>query len=689
MVKYPFLIFLLFVSITLPAQVDTLLTDSVVYSKTYLLPEAGITSYRDSIFNIEQISSVSIMDGHSIEIRKSNTFLSSANSIAGVRMEERSPLSYRFSIRGSLLRSPFGVRNIKVYLDDLPLTDAGGNTYLNLIDVNFISSAAVVKGPAGSDFGANTGGLLFLKTYDNDFEKISVKVNRGSFNTFGEYACFKKRSGKYAIQFHEQYRESAGYRDNSNSSFRSALLNQSFAYGSKNSVKLLTLFTSLDYRTPGGLTLLQKESDRTASRPATAVLRGAAEQKAGVSNNTIFTGLVNKIYFTPSLYHFAALQYSHTDFKNPFITNFETRKESAAAIRTFISISNDSSRRIRIEWKAGGEGQKLFSTIKNYGNNFGVMDTLHSEKRAEISQLNIFAGITLLYKSVTFEGSLGYNYSIYSFPEITAMEENAVTSSPELMPRAGISVRLSNSYAWRFNVSRGFSQPALAEIIPSGGRLNTNLNPESGWNYESGVRYRNLSRRIRGDFTVYYFKLEDAIVRRTAGDDTEFFINAGSTLQPGAELEVQYKLIPLKTSGLIRYTELRVSLSYTDYEFNTYQTDNDDYSGNRITGVPKQTATSSMEISIPFGLSFFLQHQFISSFPLDDGNTSFSEDVNVFDVSISWKKKLKSGVLEIYLGVQNIFEEDYSLGYDLNAAGKRNYNPAPLRALLGGVKVSL
>ena len=42
-------------------------------------------------------------------------------------MEERSPGSYRLSIRGSLLRSPFGVRNVKLYLDDFIFTDAGGN----------------------------------------------------------------------------------------------------------------------------------------------------------------------------------------------------------------------------------------------------------------------------------------------------------------------------------------------------------------------------------------------------------------------------------------------------------------------------------------------------------------------------------------------------------------------------------
>src|SRR5215210_1372745 len=59
------------------------------------------------------------------------TILPALNNTPGVRMEERSPGSYRLNIRGSSLRSPFGVRNVKVYYNEIPYTDPGGNTYLN------------------------------------------------------------------------------------------------------------------------------------------------------------------------------------------------------------------------------------------------------------------------------------------------------------------------------------------------------------------------------------------------------------------------------------------------------------------------------------------------------------------------------------------------------------------------------
>ena len=105
------------------------------------------------------------------------------NIVPGVRMEERSPGSYRLSIRGSLLRSPFGVRNVKVYMDEFPLTDASGNTYINFLDVNSITGVEVLKGPDGSLFGANSGGVVLINLFEkrSDSTTNSADISGGSY----------------------------------------------------------------------------------------------------------------------------------------------------------------------------------------------------------------------------------------------------------------------------------------------------------------------------------------------------------------------------------------------------------------------------------------------------------------------------------------------------------------------------
>ena len=100
----------------------------------YTLSGVAVKGFETNRKLLETPASISIIDEKAIQRFSGNSLVAVANTIAGVRMEERSPGSYRLSIRGSLLRSPFGIRNIKIYVDDIPFTDAGGNTYLNLID---------------------------------------------------------------------------------------------------------------------------------------------------------------------------------------------------------------------------------------------------------------------------------------------------------------------------------------------------------------------------------------------------------------------------------------------------------------------------------------------------------------------------------------------------------------------------
>src|SRR6478609_11236085 len=145
----------------LAIQVSYSQTDS-----TKVLGEVVVSAYRSDRPISEVPSSIGSVNERDL-VRFSNTsLLPAANTIPGVRMEERSPGSYRFAIRGSSLRSPFGVRNVKFYWNGLPLTDGGGNTYLNIIDFNSIGGMEIIKGPGASLYGAGTGGVVLLKSPD-------------------------------------------------------------------------------------------------------------------------------------------------------------------------------------------------------------------------------------------------------------------------------------------------------------------------------------------------------------------------------------------------------------------------------------------------------------------------------------------------------------------------------------------
>ena len=123
-----------------------------------LISEVQIDAFKKPTKLLTSTKSASFSGSNFLAQNTPDRLLESVNLLPGSKMEERSPGSYRFSIRGSTLRSPFGVRNVKIYLDDFSLTDASGNTYLNILDPEILQSIEIYKGPESGDFGAVTGG---------------------------------------------------------------------------------------------------------------------------------------------------------------------------------------------------------------------------------------------------------------------------------------------------------------------------------------------------------------------------------------------------------------------------------------------------------------------------------------------------------------------------------------------------
>ena len=85
-------------------------------------------------------------------------------------------------------------------------------------------------------------------------------------------------------------------------------LNDRYRYGKNNLLQALFLFSDLHYETPGGLTLSQMQENPRQSRPKTATLPGAAEQRAGIYNKMIFAGLSNLYNFDGNFSHFIVVQ---------------------------------------------------------------------------------------------------------------------------------------------------------------------------------------------------------------------------------------------------------------------------------------------------------------------------------------------------------------------------------------------
>jgi iron complex outermembrane receptor protein len=293
-------------------------------------------------------------------------------------------------------------------------------------------------------------------------------------------------------------------------------------------------------------------------------------------------------------------------------------------------------------------------------------------------------------KRVTLEGAVSLNYNWYQYRDFAPILSPVYTDIKfdlQVMPRVAMSVQIVNGLAWRASVSRGYSPPTLAEIHPSASVVSTGLQAESGWNYETGFRYREKHDLIRIDEVVFYYQLQNAIVSRTDSAGDTYFTNAGGTRQLGLESQILIWPVRQHQRGFVRDLQVNASYTYDHFRFGSYQSGSENYSGNYLTGVPSHVLVTSTNLQIPAGFYLFAEYTYVSSLPLDDANNAWAGHYNLLPCKVGWKHHFGKVLLELYAGVNNILNEKYSLGDDINAAGGRFYNAAMPINYYGGLKV--
>lgn len=656
------------------------------------LKEVIVSVFNSKVKWKETPAAVAVIAQKDIQAYSAASVLPALNRVPGVRMEERSPGSYRLSIRGSLLRSPFGVRNIKVYWNQLPFSDATGNTYLNLIDLTQIDQIEVAKGPASSMYGSGTGGVLLLKQsaafVDKPVYKTRIDMAAGSFGYNQQQIAQQYNSQKWSSSLHLHRLVQGGYRDHSALN-RSGIFWQNTIQIKKHQIKTGFLYTDLFYQTPGGITAAQVLINPRLSRQATPTLPGAIEQNASIRNKTVWIGLQDQFQINQFHSVNTFLGYSKTDFENPFITNYEKRREInlMTGLQWVVTPSGNPE---NFQWVTGVEYMANEAGIKNYANNKGVPANLFADDKIYSQQGFVFTQIKWrALQRLIMQGGISISQQDFLFKSMlrpTALFNYRKIASP-VSPRFSFNYALLPQLNIYGVVSRGFSAPTLAEIRPSDGQFYPLLNAEQGWNWEGGMKGSLYDDKIVFDVSYYRFNLKDAIVRRADAGGNEYFVNAGSTKQNGAELHLRY--LPFRMlKGNSFNLEFMGSYSYQPYRFINFQQGSLQLNNNPLTGVPASIWIAGIDVKTKSGLSFHGNANFTGKISLNDAATVYADPYQLVQIKISQQFQRRNTGIQIFAGIDNLLNQVYSLGNDINALGNRYFNTAAGRNFYAGCRIS-
>jgi iron complex outermembrane recepter protein len=670
------------------AQSENELQRDTFATKTF--DQVIIKAYEQNRKLVEVAAPISYTGQAQLNRFNNMSILSALNTSPGVRMEERSPGSYRLNIRGSSLRSPFGVRDVKIYFNEIPLTDPGGNTYLNELSFYNFQSIETIKGPAASLYGAAIGGAMLIHSMPQVWQKgIDLNYSYGSFATNNINANIRLGNEDNKNIFNYSHQTSNGYRQQSQMRRDIASYESQLKVSDKQTLHAYMLYSDLFYQTPGGLTLAQYNANPQQARPHAGTNLSAAEAKAAIYQKKFTVGFSNEYMFNDNWKNTTAVYGTYTDFINPGIRVYEIRKEPHFGARTVFQYKKQIGQS-QLQLNFGSEAQKGFFSTKDYRNNYGTSDSLQTDDATNIWQYMIFAqaDLKLPHGWIITAGASFNKFSVQN-TRLSNVPPTAQTQTfqNKIPPRISLLKKITSDISVYGSIAGGFSTPTTSELIHTNGTIGTNLQPEDGTDYEIGFRGNLFHDRLFFDVNAYYFDLSNTIVQRIDTNGVYYYVNAGSTKQTGLETYLSYKVAD-NPNHFVSDAKIWISDAWEDFHYHNFQQVNTDFSGNYMPGVAKQIFVSGFDIYTKPGLYANLTYTYTDKIYLNDANTDVAGSYNLLDVRVGYRKILsRKFKLEIFAGANNLTNTKYSLGNDINAAVGRYYNAAATKNYFIGITI--
>jgi len=640
-------------------------------------------------------SSVNVLSGREF-YRSDDIYLQNTlNTVPGVRMEMQSSTSQsNILIRGLGGKSQSYERDVRLYYNGIPLTDADGTTTLDNIDFTAFGSAQVIKGPTSILYGASTAGAINFYTKraryrEMDLNQVMTIGSDGLLRSNTNYRAGTESSNMFVNYGYQGY---DGYREHSSSKKQFLTFSGDYYPSDQETFSFLALATSAKDQYPGEVDDSVFHVSPRAANP------DYVQKNVGINTNGFLMGVTHTYDFTSNFENsssaFIGLS-SGDQSTEEFVNHPSTTK---AGFRTVFSYS-PSIGELRPNIILGTEIIRNFNTEEHYAftPTFDIGD-LNFNRNYDLVNYITFLQASLKFSEQTSVDVgarvLGANYSIQDLITSDSLDFSGIKNvKPYVAPLLAAVHRLNDNTTLYGNFSEGLSLPATSEISLSNGFINTSLLPEKTLNYEAGIRGNGFNNKFGYVLDFYYIRVKDSFVPQQVNSLT-YLVNAGISDNKGFESYASYAL-PVPEHSFIQSARSFISMSYTNFRFVTYLHNGNDYSGKKFPGVAPLLFNAGLDVSGVGGLYLNLTYYFTDKRPLTDANSLYDEAFSLLNVKAGWRKRLvKYFTLHIFGGVDNATNTLYSSVLSVNqtstwpgTSSPLYFNPSPARNYFGAVNI--
>lgn len=630
------------------------------------IQEVVVKAFQSEKRLLDTPGSIGLITNQQLLREPSFTLAPSVNKLAGVWMQSGSINTNRLTIRGIGARSPYGSNKIRAYYGDIPLTNGVGETTLEDLDLEQIAHIEIVKGPSSGFYGSGLGGILLFNPAKPTQNHITQQVSVGSFQTIkytGKLAIVKPHATN-SLAYNRIH--SDGYREN-NETNRHNVTWTSTLTRNRTQVNMIAAFIQMDAYIPSSIDL--KTFQETPEK--------AAANWAAAKGYEVYRKLFGGISIQHTLNQNWQAKFStfgQTNRNNelrPF--NILQEKNHYLGFRSVLE-KKYTSENTKSRFILGNEfftENYQWQTLQNTDRAAGNLLTDNEEFRW---YNNIFFLTDLNFrKQFLISASLNWNQTNYRYQDhfLTDGDQGGKHQfNPVVSPRLAASWVMSKQTRLFSVVSHGFSPPTLEETLMPGGLRNTSIKPEIGWNFELGTK-GTIGKSFFFELSAYYLKIKNLLVAQRTGDDEYIGVNAGRTDHPGLEIKLDYQLIdsPMWSSFV------RMNANLTRYRFDDFTDQENDYSGNKLTGVPASVTNWMLETNYTNGLFANLHFQTIGSMPMRDDNTIFTKAYELTNIIAGYQRSFGNLSISLSSGIQNLFNTSYASMILINATAIGSQSP--------------
>lgn len=623
--------------------------------------------------------SISELDAQQLNSGNSYLLSEQLNRVPGVMMQQGTMSTNRITIRGIGSRTPYESNRIKAYWGEMPLSNGDGVTSIEDIALSDIGGVKVLKGPSSALYGAGLGGVVILDPWtsmETQPRMVQFKGEVGSYSTYSNQIAINYRNlsnGTFSLsasQLHtDGYRENSQY-DRYNVNLRGKqLLGQHYFH-------FLYNYFNLHGQIPSSIDSVDFYNNPEKAAESWKAI-GAYED---AQRHLLNLGMASPSNWGQNFFNLFTNIYRVNELRS-FNRLSEQRWALGIRERFVADVQN-------INLQAGVEMMMERNGLSTYGVGIDNRDVLLNDNDIDKKYVNLFGMTDYSDDKWNVQLSVNFNRTFYTY--IDQMDDSEYSHQFDWVfsPRLGFNYQfVTNSYLFA-SVGHGFSAPSVEESRMPDMSFNSNIKPEEGWNAEVGYRYWPAKGRTSIDLTFYAMELKNLLVTKRESEAIFYGVNAGATRHRGFEAT----LIQRFWSQMDRRS-LNLNFSYfvSSNKFKEFVDDGEDYGGNHLPGIPKYAISFDANFYI-CPLHIDVNYKRVGGQYLKDSNDHYYQSYQKVSMKGSVNFNVAEAKCNLYLGIDNLFDEHYASMVLINASAfgnnlPRYYYPGLPFNVYGGISI--